>query len=247
MDKTRECRVLDLLKKITRNKKLELTAVDCKSIAVDEKSKQFKGARIEATGKRVYDDVDVRNRKHRYYLYIDIRNKKTQAPIKENEILTVLMLNPSESKEEKKAGKSFVDPTITNVIRIAKYAKRCGGHAGFSAVEVLNLFSYIAPNPENLETNDNADNLAFVQKLIDGKEFNNPIMLAYGGNVPQKLEVYEELIKSLQESKRLVYAFRYNKDDTPTHPSPYCWKYVREFLSNPEFEPWPRKHTQQHQ
>ncbi|MGL4943092.1 MAG: DUF1643 domain-containing protein [Thermoguttaceae bacterium] len=200
--------------------------------SVQEKNIQGVGS---VQGKRLCN----RNGKpeHRYYMIIQIGEE--QKPLNEKNTLTVIMLNPSQKYDDAKYEKYFVDETVTNVIRIARCAKTEDEGTQFSVIEVLNLFSHIAPDPKKVGKQDNTINREFILKFLHKKEFNNPIMLAWGSGARKKdREFLQKVEDALKESGRQLYVFRKNKsgDKAPTHPSPRCRKYVQEFIDSDKKE-----------
>ena len=202
-----------------------------------EISEPLYGAGTKGFG--IYND----DKSHRYYLYIDLKNNKTEN------ILTTIMLNPSE-----KAFDGAFDQTVTKVIEIARKANIDSEPANFSTVEVLNLFSYKEPNPKKAEKywQNNEINVNFIKKFLN--EFHNPILIAWGNNgYKVGKENFKDIIKAINKYSGNFYAYNINgikfdknknplKDyklkpiqtNQPTHPSPFNKQQLEEFFKKAE-------------
>lgn len=173
----------------------------------------------DVEGFGIYKDNKPEIRGHRYYLYIDLEKNGIEKG--SQKILTAIMLNPSKSLPQ-----DGFDDTVSNVIRIAQ-------KTGFSAVEVLNLFSYIEPEIKDAKKyfrqepafyKINELNTTFIKKFL--LVFNNPVLVAWGENFinSTRHEQVKGIIKLL--TGKDVYTFC-NKDknmckglknDYPKHP-----------------------------
>lgn len=232
----RESKVLELLRTITGDAGLEFAPVYSKTISLNGEKKSD----LDVVGKGVFDKPDPAKRKHRYYLRIDISGRKSWKTPKNSQILTVIMLNPSQKRDVPSCKRTFVDQTVSNVIRIAKRARIDGNDTDFTVVEVLNLFSYIDPDSSNAEIKkDNEINEKFIRAFIE--KISNPILLAWGGKARKSDRVYAQEIESMLEGPgRSIYVYSFIGDKkTPSHPSQQS-KYVREFLAKekPELRDW---------
>lgn len=179
-----------------------------------------------------YDNLDKPENRYSLTITLDNNGKET---------LTVIMFNPSEkaiterscSKNnpidltENGKKKTFVDGTITNVIRIAN---KCN----YSKIIVLNLFSGIDSKPTEIlkypKKFINKDNETIISEVIKN---NNDILIAWGSCT--KSEIIEKKKKFCLEAKGKFKCFSWNeKSATPTHPSPYNNCKVQKFLNNKE-------------
>jgi len=208
----------------------------------------------DAQGFGIYNN----DKSHRYYLYIDLYPKEN---LKQEKILTAIMLNPSE--------KSFYggfDQTVTYVIKIAREAKIEGKLAAFSSVEVLNLFSYKESNLKKAEKHwqRNETNVKFLNKFLN--KFNNPILIAWGNSgykvdKNNKGNIVGENFKTIIDAINIdnssdIYAYHVNgieldtngklpteyrlkpiRKKQPTHPSPFNKQQLNDFFKNPELIP----------
>ncbi|MEI7474162.1 MAG: DUF1643 domain-containing protein [bacterium] len=207
-----------------------------KLIGKPEFSEPIYGAGAEGFG--IYND----DKSHRYYLYIDLKNDNTKN------ILTAIMLNPSE-----KAFDGAFDATVTAVIEIARKSHINKELAKFSAVEIINLFSYKEPNAKKAEEywQNNKINVNFIKKFLsEENRFNNPILIAWG-NKGCKVgkENFIDIITAINNYSGNLYAYYINGtkknelkeyrlkpilEKQPTHPSPRNKQQLNKFFENPE-------------
>lgn len=145
---------------------------------------------------------------HRYYFYHEFENKRIPK------ILTVIMYNPSNTEVSGK-----IDPTVEN---IKKMVVNDWKDANFSAVEVLNLFSYVHGNKGEVKKyykmNSNKTNLDFLKKFID-KGLNEYTLVAWGAdfnNIAKDTELDE--IRDLLKNSSNVYTFCRGDRNYPKHP-----------------------------
>lgn len=114
-------------------------------------------------------------------------------------IIAFIGLNPSTANESEN------DPTIRRVIRFAK-------EWDFGSVYMLNLFTYITPYPEQLQSCDNPL-LRADASLFHYGNIANKIVFAWG-NFKQATERAKEVIALLPDA----YCLLKNKDGSPRHP-----------------------------
>ena len=155
---------------------------------------------------------------HRYYLKINIcknNNKKKN--------LIVIMLNPSQSGSKLKD--TFVDKTITNVVKIAN-------DNNYNEITILNLFSEVEPKSKKVDFSKvDEDNLKFLKEILE--ETNDKILVAWGWRFKNNNNKIKDLIKVLQNKpKEQVVTFA-DKIDFPKHPGRISIEYIRKkFGSN---------------
>ncbi len=172
----------------------------------------------------IYDN----NYQKRYKLTVDLENSGKDT-------LIAIMFNPSEKSIKERYSsknspvdltckgkkKTFIDGTITNVIKIAN---KCN----YSKIVILNLFSAINSSPDDILKNP--------QKYIDKQndteinenfQTNNDILIAWGSH-KKKLEEIKNKWKELANGE--LKCFCRNRDKSPTHPSPHNNSEVADFL-----------------
>lgn len=178
-----------------------------------------------------YDNI--KNPKNRYYLEISMDNNGQKGT------LTVIMFNPSEKNIHERSSlkekpvdltangrKTFIDGTITNVIKIAN-------HCDYSKIVILNLFSQInskrdeiLKNPERFINkrfiNDNND----VNTVLNNE---NDVLIAWGNSSKPAIKKIKENLNSKIQG-HCKYFWWNDKSKTPTHPSPYNNEEVKNFL-----------------
>lgn len=134
----------------------------------------------------VYDD-DYQNR---YKLTVNLKNEGKDT-------LIAIMFNPSEKTINKRIStksapvdltengkkKTFVDGTITNVIKIAS---KCD----YSKIVILNLFSTINSNPDDILKNPkNYINKQNDEEISKNLQTKNDILIAWGGHKKELEEI----------------------------------------------------------
>ena len=111
------------------------------------------------------------------------------------------------------------DNTMQNVCRIATAN-------GYDGIVMINLSAQRATNPDELDTENNADlhqeNLeAIINVLNEVKTFD--ILLAYGGLIHKRKYLknnLSDLLSIFSNYKAPILAYGINKDGTPKHPCP---------------------------
>lgn len=183
--------------------------------------------------KRAIGEYDIlKNPKNRYSLTIEL-NKNNDST------LTVIMFNPSEKEIFDRSSledspidltpngkKTFIDGTITNVIKIAT---KCN----YSRIIVWNLFSEINSSPKEINKDpkkyiDSNNEIALDNILKE----NNDVLIAWGGILRKKIEEITEIKRKICiQARGRLKCFSMNKK-TPTHPCsrPYNQNKVNEFI-----------------
>ena len=176
----------------------------------------------------VYND-DYTNR---YTLTVNLENGGKDT-------LIAIMFNPSEKTIKKRIStkdtpvdltengkkKTFVDGTITNVIRIADKCK-------YSKIIILNLFSIITSDPKDILKNpQNYINDVNNEEISRNLKTNSDVLIAWGHDNQQIIT--ETKKKWLSQAQGALKYFCWNEtSNTPTHPSPFNYKKVADFLKN---------------
>ena len=176
----------------------------------------------------VYDDYYT----NRYSLTVNLGNDGKDT-------LIAIMFNPSEKTIKKRIStksapidltengkkKTFVDGTITNVIRIADKCK-------YSKIIILNLFSIITSDPKEILKNpQNFINNVNNEEISKNLKTDSDILIAWGHDSQQIIT--ETKKKWLSYAKGKLKYFCWNEtSNTPTHPSPFNYKKVAVFLEN---------------
>lgn len=114
-----------------------------------------------------------------------------------------VMLNPSTADANQS------DPTLRRCIKFSQ-------DWGFTHLELVNLYAFRSPYPEDLWTQDDP-----VGRLNDGHIFNaartaHTIVCAWGGNA--KPERARQIFNLLHSANDRVMCLGTNNDDTPKHP-----------------------------
>lgn len=116
-------------------------------------------------------------------------------------------LNPS------RAGEFRHDPTIR---RVAGFAKRWG----FGGMFMMNLFSYISTDPDNLQTWEEQN--FFTDQWLDHIALESDAIVFCWGRFKEARERSLEVMAKFPGA----YCIEHNKDNTPVHPlfAPRTWK-----------------------
>lgn len=179
------------------------------------------------------------NPTNRYSLTIELETKLDKNTIPST--LTVMLFNPSEHLIDltQNGKKTFIDGTITNVIKIAN---RCN----YSKIIVWNLFSKINSSPKLINKNPEKYVKECNEKELDKilKE-DNDVLIAWGGILKKETQKLTKIKRKIcdQAKGRLKY-FEWNQN-TPTHPCsrPYNQKKVNKFLKeNDKLKPLEEKY-----
>ncbi len=172
------------------------------------KEHKEKNIELEILGKTksldLFGEFLYKNKKknERYFLKIYVKNSKTK-----NKELTAIMLNPS----EKETGTTFVDKTITNVIKMA-----CEN--GYNQLNILNLITNIEPKSDKINSKQITNkNIEFIKQFINNNK--SDILVAWGEKVKNNIDnkKIQDLIKFLK-GKGNTLTFCPNKKDFPKHP-----------------------------
>ena len=145
---------------------------------------------------------------HRYYLELKITN------VKNDNTLVVLMLNPSNTSPANGDEKAKIDETVKNAVRVAY-------KAGYSAVIIINTFSYIDGNSSTAVKSAKEDqkniNIEIIKNVL---EKNKELLIAWGGKVlkKDKSKILKEISQKYKNLKIYAYAWSY-KSNNPYHLS----------------------------
>ena len=159
---------------------------------------------IEVDGSAYYTKTDC----HRYYLELKITN------VKNDNTLVVLMLNPSNTSPAEGDEKAKIDETVKNAVRVAY-------KAGYSAVIIINTFSYIDGNSSTAVKSAKEDqkniNIEIIKNVL---EKNKELLIAWGGKVlkKDKSKILKEISQKYKNLKIYAYAWSY-KSNNPYHLS----------------------------
>ena len=145
---------------------------------------------------------------HRYYLELKITN------VKNDNTLVVLMLNPSNTSPANGDEKAKIDETVKNAVRVAY-------KAGYSAVIIINTFSYIDGNSSTAVKSAKEDqkniNIEIIKNVL---EKNKELLIAWEGKVlkKDKSKILKEISQKYKNLKIYAYAWSY-KSNNPYHLS----------------------------
>ena len=145
-----------------------------------------------------------KEKQNRYFLTIQIDDGSK----KQNNELTVIMLNPS----EKQTQNNFIDNTITNVIKIAY-------DNNYNKINILNLIPVIDTNAKNISScNFKKENTNLILSFI--KDNCSDILVAWGEKYPSKTKNLE-VKKIIEELKNRINVFTFcpSKKHFPKHPA----------------------------
>ena len=183
----------------------------------------FPNEQIKVKGFGFYDNLEPKQKQnnHRYYLELDILNAH------DRNILTAIMMNPSNTFPSINGKQSTIDDTVKNIIRMAY---RLGK---YSKVVILNSFALIDGDGDTAQSDADSQkiNLAIIQAFAY-ENTNSDYLLAWGKNA-EDTDKIKKILKDNNLEHR-IYAYRITEDNYPCHPSRIVEnsrKYVSEFLN----------------
>lgn len=143
------------------------------------------------------------NRDHRFYL-------KCNWGSSENRSLIFILLNPSVSDTTQ------CDPTISKCIEIANMN-------GFDCVEILNLFSVIEPDPQNLPNTisklTEKDNKVWLEQIIQSAKDGSKKVVCAWGDKGFRYNANYEIFKLLEMYNINPYCLSTISYNQPGHPA----------------------------
>ena len=178
---------------------------------------------IEVDGSAYYNCLDPKSKTdcHRYYLELKITN------VKNDNTLVVLMLNPSNTSPAEGDEKAKIDETVKNAVRVAY-------KAGYSAVIIINTFSYIDGNSSTAVKSAKEDQKNINREIIKNVlEKNKELLIAWGGKVlkKDKSKILKEISQKYKNLKIYAYDWSY-KSNNPYHLSSKVNNKITKFLTN---------------
>ncbi len=188
----------------------------------------FPNEKIFVKGFGYYDTNEPKRRKgprkdHRYYLEFNIDGRTN------GNIITAIMMNPSNTFPASKNKKSTIDFTVKNVIRMAYQLGK------YSKIVILNSFALIDGNGAEAHSDNQSlqkKNLDIIEAYIKENK-DSDYLLAWGNNAEDTDKIRNFLKNNISENKILVYKTTKN-GNYPCHPSirvENSYKYVSDFLN----------------
>lgn len=132
------------------------------------------------------DELGSYQQKHRFYYYEKFKDGGNNV--------VIIMFNPSKANPFKD------DPTIKNCRKIIEEK--------YSSMEIINIFSERNPKVKEIDTQNNSENMEFIEKFLNNREQVDVILAwGYGKEKKYKKEI-DEVVNLLNKNNKYIISLK---------------------------------------